>query len=121
MVKTKEWQLPELKVALEKAQLLKQDTDAWTTVFAENHDSPRSVGRFTATDVRFRVKAGKLLAVMLATLSGTLFLSQGQEIGMMNVPDYWTVDDFRDVASLNSWKEMRARYAGDEEKLGEAV
>jgi hypothetical protein len=32
--------LPELKAAIANAQLLNQDTEAWTTVFAENHDGP---------------------------------------------------------------------------------
>jgi oligo-1,6-glucosidase len=120
--KEKEWKLPELKGAVAKPQLLNQDhADAWSSVFAENHDGPRSLGRFTTTDGEFRIKAGKLLAIMLATLTGTLFIYQGQEIGMVNVPDSWTIDDFRDVASLNSWRETSARYVGDEEKLGKAL
>ena len=121
MLKAREWKLPELKVAVEKAQLLNRDTDAWTTVFAENHDAPRSLSRFTTTDVKYRVKAGKLLAVMLATLTGTLFIYQGQEIGMVNVPDTWTIEDCKDIGSLNHWKEVSAKYAGDEEKLGEEL
>lgn len=121
MTKTREWKLPELKAAVAKAQLLTQDTEAWTTVFAENYDGPRSLSRYTTTDPKWRVKAGKLLAVMLATLTGTLFLYQGQEIGMVNVPDSWTVEDFRDIASLNSWKATAERYAEDEEKLGKAL
>jgi oligo-1,6-glucosidase len=119
--KTREWKLPELKAAVAKAQLLTQDTEAWTTVFAENHDVPRSLSRYATTDPKWRVKAGKLLAVMLATLTGTLFLYQGQEIGMVNVPDSWTVEDFRDIASLNSWKATAERYAEDEEKLCKAL
>jgi oligo-1,6-glucosidase len=119
---TKAWKLLELKDAVAKAQLLNnQGTDAWTSVFAENHDGPRSLSRFATTDDRFRVKAGKLLAMMLAALTGTLFLYQGQEIGMVNVPQSWTRDDFRDIGTLNAWKEASARYAGVEEKLSKAL
>jgi alpha-glucosidase len=38
---------------------------------------------------------------MLAPLSGTLFLYQGQEIGMVNMPNDWGPEDIRDVAALN--------------------
>jgi oligo-1,6-glucosidase len=40
---------------------------------------------------------------------------------MVNVPDSWTVEGFRDIASLNSWKATAERYAEDEEKLGKAL
>jgi hypothetical protein len=39
------------------------------------------------TDPKWRVKASKLLTVMLAILTGTLFLYQGPEVGMVNVTD----------------------------------
>jgi len=40
---------------------------------------------------------------------------------MVNVPDSWTVEGFRDIASLNSWKATAERYAEDEEKFGKAL
>jgi oligo-1,6-glucosidase len=40
---------------------------------------------------------------------------------MENVPESWTIDDFRDVGTLNAWKEARAKHAGDEERLGKAL
>lgn len=74
VTKTRQWKLPELKTAIAKAQLLNQDTETWTTVFSENHCGPKSLSRCTTTDPQWKVKAGKLLAIMLATLTGTLFL-----------------------------------------------
>jgi oligo-1,6-glucosidase len=121
LAKTRQWKLPELKAAIAKAQMLNQDTEAWATVFAENHDGARSLSRYTTTDPQWRVKAGKLLAVMLATLTGPLFLYQGQGIGMVNIPHSWTMEDFRDIGSLNSWKTTAERYATNEEKLNEAL
>ena len=101
--------LPQLKVAVEKAQLLADD-DAWTTVFAENHDSSRSLNRFaTASPPASRIKAGRMLAIFLGALTGTLFLYQGQEIGMTNIPESWPISDYRDVATLNAWKEVHER------------
>jgi oligo-1,6-glucosidase len=77
VTKTREWKLLELKAAVAKAQLLTQDTEASTTVFEKNHDGPRSLSRYTTTDPKWRVKAEKLLVVILATLTGTLFLLSG--------------------------------------------
>jgi oligo-1,6-glucosidase len=36
---------------------------------------------------KYREKAAKIMVILLGTLSGTLFLYQGQEIGMVNVPE----------------------------------
>jgi oligo-1,6-glucosidase len=49
VTKARRWKLPEPKTAITKAQLLKQDTEAWAAVFGEL-DGPRSLSRYTATD-----------------------------------------------------------------------
>lgn len=114
-------ELPEVKRAILKTQRLLQRPDAWTSVFAENHDQGRSLSRFATDDPKYRVKAGKLMAIMLATLSGTLFLYQGQEIGMVNIPKDWGPKEVRDVAALNYLDEMRQKFPGDEEMLKAAM
>lgn len=53
--------------------------------------------------------------MLLASLSGTLFLYQGQEIGMTNHPTTWTPSDLRDVHSLNYLADIASRYPDDEE------
>jgi oligo-1,6-glucosidase len=112
------WTLPELKMALKKTQDLVANTKAWSTVFAENHDIPRSISRWGTTDPRMRDRAAKMLAILFGTLSGTLFLYQGQEIGMTNIdPDTWDISDCQDVATLNYWDEMKRQYPGDKEML----
>lgn len=91
--------LPEFKSTLMKVQALMTETngEAWGSVFAENHDQPRSLRRFATDDPNMWPKNAKLLAMLWATLSGTLFLYQGQEIGMRNIPGHWQEDKFRDV------------------------
>ncbi|KAK6837764.1 hypothetical protein RU639_001709 [Aspergillus parasiticus] len=74
--------------------------DGWNSVYLENHDLPRSISRFASDAPKFRVQSGKALSVLLSTLSGTLFVYQGQEIGMVNVPDTWTISDYRDLNSI---------------------
>jgi oligo-1,6-glucosidase len=104
--------LPEMKSAFMKTQGLLAGTDAWTTVFAENHDQGRSLSRFATDEPKYRVQAAKMFAIMLGTLSGTLFIYQGQEIGMVNSKE-WKPEQIRDVAASNYWKEINKMYPGD--------
>lgn len=82
--------LPEFKAAWAKIQGYIKDRgdghELWTTAFMENHDQAPSIPRFGSEDPEWREKSGRVLAMLLATLSGTLFLYQGQEIGAMNAP-----------------------------------
>lgn len=57
-----------------------------------------------------------MLAMTMATLSGTLFLYQGEEIGMTNIPRSWPPKEFKDVRSVNYYKEAKERYRGDDPK-----
>ncbi|KAJ4186019.1 hypothetical protein NW767_012758 [Fusarium falciforme] len=82
----KNYTLPDLKDAVGRTQSLIRGTDAWTTVFMENHDQARSVSRFTDDRPEYRVAGAKLLAVLQASLSGTQYIYQGQEIGAVNAP-----------------------------------
>ena len=95
--------------------------DAWTTVFLENHDQGRSISRFgNDSTEELRVRSGKMLAIILATMSGTLFLYQGQEIGMVNIPSEWDVEWYKDIRSQNFIKALREKGAG-EDQLKEAL
>jgi oligo-1,6-glucosidase len=114
------WTLPEMKTALKKTQDLVANPKTWSTIFAENHDIPRSISTYGTTDLKYHDKASKVLAMLLGTLSGTLFPYQGQEIGMTNIPESWSVDDLRDVASLNYWKKIKKDYPKDKEMLQKA-
>jgi alpha-glucosidase len=80
------FKLTDIKRAYNKWQPFIVKTDGWTTSFLENHDGGRSVTRFCSDTPEFRVVSAKMLAVLLTTLSGTLYVYQGQEIGMINVP-----------------------------------
>jgi oligo-1,6-glucosidase len=61
----------------------------------ENHDQARSIPRFASKDPQYRTIAGKLLAAMHTTLSGTVFIYQGEELGMVNVPQSFQLEDFK--------------------------
>ncbi|KAH6224939.1 hypothetical protein HBI42_063540 [Parastagonospora nodorum] len=106
------WKLPEMKRIVEKWQCFIEGTDAWTTVFNENHDNGRSVSRFANDASQWREKSAKMLALWLVGQTGTLFLYQGQEIGMINAPSYWDMDEYKDVEARNYWAEA-VRLAQD--------
>jgi oligo-1,6-glucosidase len=75
-------------------------------LFFENHDNPRMVSK-VEPDPEYRVVVAKLLATMQLTLPGTPFIYQGQEIGMVN-KDFRSIEEFRDIESLNLYAEWRA-------------
>jgi oligo-1,6-glucosidase len=90
---------------VEKWQCFIEGTDAWTTVFNENHDNGRSVSRYANDSPKWHEKSAKMLAIWLMAQSGSLFLYQGQEIGMINAPKNWDMDEYKDVESKNYWAE----------------
>lgn len=115
------WTLPQFKRAVERTQDIIHGTDGWTTAFIENHDQARSISRFCSDAPEYRVASGKLLALMLSTLSGTLFLYQGQEIGSVNVPLDWTIDDCKDIESLLYYDMVKERSGTDPKELERAM
>ncbi|KAJ9148801.1 Family 13 glycoside hydrolase [Coniochaeta hoffmannii] len=81
--------------------------DGWNAVYMDNHDSGRSLSRYGSDEPRYRTAAAKTLATYLGSLSGTLFLLQGQEIGMANVPASWGVEEYVDVEARNYYDAVR--------------
>lgn len=110
----------DFKHKLTKWQTLPEKTGAWTTVFLENHDQGRSVSRFGSDLPEFRAVSAKMLATVLATMTGTLFIYQGQEIGMTNIPLSWSADEYRCVRSVNYYNDVKERTNNDARALEEA-
>jgi len=79
------------------------------------------ISRFASDAPEFRALSGKMLATFLALQSGTVFVYQGQELAMANVPANWTIDDYRDIETLNHWHELIAAYPDDKERQAEAL
>ncbi|PNY24101.1 Alpha-glucosidase [Tolypocladium capitatum] len=110
----KNYSLPDFKAAVDRTQALIRGTDAWTTVFLENHDQARSVSRFTDDSPEHRVRGAKLLALMQACLSGTQYLYQGQEIGCVNAPkDTYPLENYLDLDSYLFVDMVKERHGAD--------
>ncbi|KAI1277447.1 glycoside hydrolase family 13 protein [Xylaria sp. FL0933] len=120
----KPWDVKEMKAIVTRWQRIMIEKNGWNTVFIENHDNPRSVSRYTDDSDEYRYVSAKLLALMQTTLGGTLFVYQGDELGMRNVPKSWDIDEeYKDIETLNYWQKVKKIYANDPERLqhGRAV
>jgi len=78
---------------------------SWNTLFWENHDCARIVGRYTSAKV-CREEGAKMLATVLLTLSGTPFIYQGQEIGATSI-GMTDITKYKDVDALRSYDLLR--------------
>ena len=80
---------------------------AWNSLFWDNHDQPRAVSRFGDDRPAYREVSAKMLAICLHMLQGTPYIYQGEELGMTNYP-FKSPDDFRDIESINAYREWCA-------------
>ena len=81
----------------------------WNSLFYENHDQRRSVGRFNTDDEKYREESAKLLATTMYFLKGTPFIYQGQEIGMTNM-DVESLDEYVDIECKNVINTMKSLH-----------
>lgn len=107
--------LSQLKEIMRSHQTHVEGTDSWPSFFLENHDIARSISRYANDAPEHRVASGKMLATLMASMSGTLFLYQGQEIGTVNFPGDWDIEDYQDIGSINYWKMLKAKGASKED------
>lgn len=102
------FKLSTLKSIINKWQTTMQERGGWNSLYMENHDQGRSIPRYASDKPEFRWLSGKLLAMFLATLSGTLYIFQGQEIGMSNLPK-WGIEEYSDVVSQMHYKQEKEK------------
>lgn len=78
---------------------------AWNSLFWNNHDQPRVVSRFGSDVKEYRELSAKMLATCLHMMQGTPYIYQGEELGMTNIA-FDTIDDYRDLDSINAYHEL---------------
>ena len=94
--------LPRLKASLARWQDGLAER-GWNSLYLNNHDQPRLVSRF-GNDSEYRYESATLWALVLHLHRGTPYIYQGEEIGMTNVR-FDSIDDYRDIESLNHFCE----------------
>ena len=49
-----------------------------------------------------RTKSAKLTAMFHTSLTGTIFIYQGEEIGLCNVPRDWAEEEYKDIETIQA-------------------
>lgn len=98
------WRLSEPRDITEKWQVFMYANSGWNALYLENHDQPRSVDRFACSCPKHNHHSSTMLATFLGCQAGTVFVYQGQELGMNNVPKEWGMEEYKDIECLNHWK-----------------
>ena len=116
---TRKMDLRNLKKILTRWQKGLQDV-AWNSLYWENHDQPRSVSRFGNDSDEYREISAKMLATCIHMMQGTPYVYQGEELGMTNCP-FNTLDNFRDLESINAFHELTEQGKMTEEDMMAAI
>ena len=116
---TRKMDLRDLKKILTRWQKGLQDI-AWNSLYWENHDQPRSVSRFGNDSDEYREISAKMLATCIHMMQGTPDVYQGEELGMTNCP-FNTLENFRDLESINAFHELTEQGKMTEEEMMAAI
>ncbi len=104
-----------LKDILTHWQVGMAEGGGWNAVFWCNHDQPRVVSRF-GDDGEYRVESAKMLGTAVHLLQGTPYVYQGEEFGMTN-PHFTSIAQYKDVESLNAYRELLEAGKSESEVL----
>ncbi|MFZ0370268.1 MAG: alpha,alpha-phosphotrehalase [Halobacillus sp.] len=105
----------ELKQILSKWQGEMNKGNGWNALFWCNHDQPRVLSRF-GDEVNYPEESAKMLATTIHMMQGTPYIYQGEEFGMTN-PGFESIEKYRDVESINMYKEFREKGVSEEKIL----
>lgn len=96
-------------------QVEMEEGNGWNALFWCNHDQPRALSRF-GNDTTYRVESAKMLGTAIHLMRGTPYIYQGEEIGMTN-PNFESIEEFRDVESLNAYEILLKKGVEEKEVL----
>jgi len=105
----------QLKNILSKWQVGMIEGGGWNALFWCNHDQPRVVTRY-GNDGKFHNESAKMLATTIHMMQGTPYIYQGEEFGMTD-PKFTSIDQYRDVESLNMYEILKEKGKSEEEVL----
>ncbi len=89
--------------------------DGYPVLVMENHDQPRALSRFGDRD-KFPYESATMLGGMLYGMRGIAVIYQGQELGLHD-PTFNTIDEYRDIETINAYDELKATGEFTEEEL----
>lgn len=103
----------ELKSIFNEWQVKQEKHQAWSALFWCCHDQPRILSRF-GDDGKYRKESAKMLGTVIHMMRGTPYIYQGEEIGMGN-PYFTSIDQYRDIDSVNSYYKMKEEGLSEED------
>ena len=115
----KRFELKKLKAVLNKWQT-ELEGKAWNSLYWDNHDQPRAVSRFGNDGPMYRELSAKMLGTCLHMMKGTPYIYQGEEIGMTNAY-FKNMEDYRDIESINAYKEYTENNIMNPEEMMSAL
>ncbi|GAE26127.1 trehalose-6-phosphate hydrolase [Halalkalibacter wakoensis JCM 9140] len=108
-----EFDFQALKQILTKWQVEMSKGGGWNALFWCNHDQPRVVTRY-GNDTTYHKESAKMLATTIHLMQGTPYIYQGEEFGMTD-PGFESIEDYRDVETLNYYHIMKEKGMEDNE------
>ena len=116
----KKWELmpadlKQLKHLFKTWQEGMQEAHGWNALFWCNHDQPRIVSRL-GNETKYWKESAKMLAALVHFMQGTPYIYQGEELGMTNA-HFTTIEEYRDVESLNYYQILLENGKSEEEAL----
>ncbi|CAI4440757.1 ADE_G0016310.mRNA.1.CDS.1 [Saccharomyces cerevisiae] len=108
--------LKDFKLALAESFLFIENTDCWSTIYLENHDQPPSVSRFGSDSPKWRAISSKMLATLIISLTGTVFIYQGQELGMPNFENR-KIEQIKCAEGTGTYATIKRDYGENSEKM----
>ena len=115
----KRFELKKLRAVLNKWQT-ELEGKAWNSLYWDNHDQPRAVSRFGNDGPMYRELSAKMLGTCLHMMKGTPYIYQGEEIGMTNAY-FKNLEDYRDIESINAYKEYTENNIMNPEEMMSAL
>lgn len=80
----------------------------WGTIYLGNHDQPRMVTRWGNDAPDWRELSSKMLTTFLLSMRATPYYFGGDELGMNNIK-FDRIEDYRDIESINMYRQIRER------------
>ena len=101
---------PVLKTAVEIKEIERRwnhvvmEQNGWITQYLSNHDTPRQVS-FFGNDKEYRYESATMLGLLMHTHPGTVYIYQGEEIGMTNV-DFPSIEYYNEKYTVGKYETM---------------
>ncbi|RSH78836.1 uncharacterized protein EHS24_001757 [Apiotrichum porosum] len=104
-----DWKLSDFKQVVNTWHVDLPKEGGWMSNYVDNHDQPRLLSRIGSDHPDHRARSAQAVAVFHTTLTGTIFVFQGQENGQINMPHSWGEEEYKDIESVEIFEGERER------------